>query len=205
MLAEHAYERHQQHFSCKNTRKRCKSGAEGALQEQRFGGVLAALQPDQRSSAALINAYHATAMLPEHFDKLRQQHLSRKSAHIRVPDAAGDSKDVARATNLGRPSSALAEQKLVHAALPTRSVPARCCLSTGTEERSSRAPRRAARAAHSAMRTQERVRAEARTMELRAVAQLGRAAGRSPAPPLPPRSAAPAAAAAPCAPPYGRS
>jgi len=175
------------------------------LREQRFGGVLAALQPDQRSSAALINAYHATAMLPEHFDKLRQQHLSRKSAHIRVPDAAGDSKDVARATNLGRPSSALAEQKLVHAALPTRSVPARCCLSTGTEERSSRAPRRAARAAHSAMRTQERVRAEARTMELRAVAQLGRAAGRSPAPPLPPRSAAPAAAAAPCAPPYGRS
>ena len=111
----------------------------------------------------------------------------------------------AQRTNLGRPSSALAEQKLVHEALPTRSVPARCCLSTGTEERSSRAPRRAARAAHSAMRTQERVRAEARTMELRAVAQLGRAAGRSPAPPLPPRSAAPAAAAAPCAPPYGRS
>ena len=205
MLAEHAYERHQRHFSCRNTRKRCKSGAEGALREQRFGGVLAALQPDQRSSAALINAYHATAMLPEHFDKLRQQHLSRKSAHIWVPDAAGDSNDVARATNLGRPSSTLAEQKLVRAALPTRSVPARCCLSTGTEESSSRAPRRAARAAQSAMRTQERVRAEARTMELRAVAQLGRAAGRSPTPPLPPRSAAPAAAAAPCAPPYGRS
>ena len=49
------------------------------------------------------------------------------------------------------------------------------------------------------------MRAEARTQTLRAVARLGRAAGRSPAPPLPPRSAAPAAAAAPCAPPYGRS
>jgi hypothetical protein len=33
------------------------------------------------------------------------------------------------------------------------------------------------------MRTQEGVRAEARTMELRAVAQLGRAAARSPTPP----------------------
>eukprot|EP01044_Picomonas_judraskeda_P021481 COSAG03_NODE_5068_length_1347_cov_4.158654_1_plen_42_part_10 len=42
------------------------------------------------------------------------------------------------------------------------------------------------------MRTQEGVRAEARTAKLRAVAQLGRAAGRSPAPPLPPRPAAPA-------------
>ena len=47
------------------------------------------------------------------------------------------------------------------------------------------------------------MRAEARTQTIRAVARLGRAAGRSPAPPLPPRPAAPAAAAAPCAPPYG--
>eukprot|EP01044_Picomonas_judraskeda_P024309 COSAG03_NODE_6657_length_1023_cov_2.602814_1_plen_198_part_00 len=38
-------------------------------------------------------------------------------------------------------------------------------------------------ASQSAMRTQEGVRAEARTVELRAVAQLGRAAARSPAPP----------------------
>ena len=38
-------------------------------------------------------------------------------------------------------------------------------------------------ASQSAMRTQEGVRAEARTAELRAVAQLGRAAARSPAPP----------------------
>ena len=144
-------------------------------------------------------------MLPEHFDKLRQQHLRRKSAHKWVPDAAGDSNGVARATNLGRPASTLAEQKLVRAALPTRSVPARCCLSTGTEESSSRAPRRATRAAQSAMRTQEGVRAEARTMELRAVAQLGRAAARSPTPPCRRPAAAPAAPAAPCAPPYGRS
>ena len=64
-----------------------------------------------------------------------------------------------------------------------RSVPACCCLSSGTEHSSSRAPRRAARAAQSEMRTQEGVRAEARTVELRAVAQLARAAARSPAPP----------------------
>ena len=55
------------------------------------------------------------------------------------------------------------------------------------------------------MRTQEGVRAEARTMELRAVAQLGRAAARSPTPPCRRPAAAPAAPAAPCAPPYGRS
>jgi hypothetical protein len=90
---------------------------------------------------------------------------------------------VARATNLGRSSSASAEQKLVRAALPTCSVPARCCLSTRTQHSSSRAPRRAATAAQSAMRTQEGVRAEARTTELRAVAQLRPAAARSPAPP----------------------
>ena len=75
-----------------------------------------------------------------------------------------------------------------------RSVPACCCLSSGTEHSSSRAPRRAARAAQSEMRTQEGVRAEARTVELRAVAQLGPAAARSPAPPFrraPPHPAPP--------------